>query len=122
MNRAIVFLAGAAALLGGCGAQNQTAGPSQQSANIPFVRFGNIFDWRADGQKGIYIESESRHWYYATFMFPCMNLPFAQRVGFRTTPPLPLDKFDSIVVDGEPCQFQSFTEVPGPPGAPPKPS
>ncbi len=105
-------------LLAGCAAQNQNGAPSQESAGISFVQFGNILTWDADGTKGIYIESDQRQWYYATFMSACRNLPFdEERIGFRSTPPLPLDKFDSIIVQGEPCYFQTFDKVAGPPGA-----
>ena len=90
------------------------AAPTEQ-ASIPFVEFGNIFDWRDDGTRGVYIESDSMHWYYATFMYPCINLPFAETIGFKTTPPLPMDKFDGILVHHEYCPFATFSRVPGPP-------
>ena len=77
---------------------------------------------RADGRAGIYIESDDRKWYHATFMAPCENLPFTEHVGFRTTPPLPLDKFDSIEVRGENCYFNSMEKVPGLPSKAPKPA
>ncbi len=111
-------LACVAALAAGCAQQNQGGAPSQAAAGIPFVQFGNIYNWQADGEKGIYIQSEDRKWYYASFMFPCRNLPFDMTtIGFRSTPPLPLDKFDSIVVQGEPCYFKTFYRIAGPPGS-----
>ncbi len=109
-------LAFAAAVMAGCAKTD--GAPSQAAAGIPFVQFGNIYTWEADGEKGIYVESEDRKWYYASFMFPCRNLPFdMDRIGFRGTPPLPLDKFDSIIVRGEPCYFKTFDRVAGPPGS-----
>lgn len=100
---------------GGCAMQKQPAS-SASTNSIPFVEFGNINDWRADGDKGIYIQSSNRYWYYATFMTPCIDLPFAETIGFSSTPPLPMDKFDSILVRGQPCNFQTFEKMPGPPG------
>jgi hypothetical protein len=96
--------------LSACQPASQTGGSG--SASIPFVTFGNIYDWAADGTRGIYIESSNRQWYYATFMAPCIQLPFAETVGFKTTPPQPLDKFDSIIVRGERCAFATLDKVP----------
>jgi hypothetical protein len=119
MNKTILLTLAAASLLGGCAMQGA---PSTQ-AGIPFAEFGNINDWRAEGTSGIYVQSLDRHWYHATFMAPCLDLPFTERIGFRTTPPLPLDKFDSILVQGRVCYFKTFDKVPGPPSnSPPKPN
>ncbi|MDB5396652.1 MAG: hypothetical protein JWM91_4158 [Rhodospirillales bacterium] len=121
MIRSVSLALAAASILGGCATQNQ--GAPSNSASIPFVEFGNINDWRAEGTSGIYIQSDDRHWYHATFTAPCIDLPYAERIGFRTTPPLPMDKFDAILVRGQPCYFKTFKEVPGPPSNnPPKPA
>ena len=109
----------AMALVAGCAAQSQQAGPapaSTASASIPFVDFGNINDWRADGTKGIYIQSDNRQWYYATFWSACLDLTTAEHVGFRTNPPMPMDKFDSIIVGHQECNFRTLEKSPGPPG------
>jgi hypothetical protein len=108
----------AAGLLGlaGCASQGQK-GPSVSpaTAGIPLSEFGNIYDWRADGSAGIYIETDGRKWYHATFIAPCQNLPFTEHVGVRTTPPLPITQFDSVEVRGEDCYFKTIEQVPGPP-------
>ena len=134
-----VSIAFAVLALVGCAAKAPGGdGPavSPAQASVPFSEFGNIYDWRADGSAGIYIESDDKHWYHrradgsagiyiesddkhwyhATFMSPCQNLPFTEHVGFRTTPPLPLDKFDSIEVRGEDCFFKSLEKSAGPLG------
>jgi hypothetical protein len=49
------------------------------------------------------------------FRFGFLSLAFA--AGFRGAPPLPLDKFDSVIVQGEPCYFKTFDRVAGPPGS-----
>jgi hypothetical protein len=118
------FLLAAIALsVAGCassGPKNPSVSPA--SASIPFSEFGNIYDWRADGSAGIYVESDNRTWFHATFLAPCENLPFTEHVGFRTTPPLPIDKFDSIEVRGGNCYFNSLEKVSGPPSAALKPA
>ena len=65
----------------------------------------------------VYIESEDKKWFHATFMAPCENLPFTEHVGFHTTPPLPIDQFDSIEVRGEICNFKDLEAVSAPPSA-----
>jgi hypothetical protein len=121
--REFLMLAAAVSIVAGCASQGpKNPSVSPASASIPFSEFGNIYDWRADGSAGIYIESDDRKWYHATFMAPCENLPFTEHVGFRTTPPLPIDKFDSIDARGENCYFNSMEKVPGPPSKAPKPA
>ncbi len=118
-----ILVLAAMTMLAGCATQGQNGGTAHTaSAGIPFTEFGNIYDWRADGSKGIYIQSDDRKWFYATFMFPCDELPFAEHVGFRSAPPLPLDKFDSIQVRDQTCYFKTFDHSPGPPGTAPKPA
>lgn len=80
-------------------------------AEIPFANHGGIWDWRADGPGAILIKSRSGHYYRATFMAPCIELPFAQRVGFVTDARDVLDRFQSITVGRDRCQFQTFTEI-----------
>ncbi|HLG86729.1 MAG TPA: DUF6491 family protein [Alphaproteobacteria bacterium] len=111
MVRYVTALFAAISLLAACQPKSQTA--ASEPASIPFVEFGNIYDWAGDGTRGIYIESSNGQWYYATFIAPCIQLPFAETIGFKTIPPLPLDKFDSIIVRGEQCSFATLDRVPG---------
>jgi hypothetical protein len=107
-------------LASGCSTHGVSTSPA--SASIPFPEFGEIRDWRSDGTTGLYIESDSRQWYYATFLAPCEALPYAQHIGFRTVPPFPLDTFDSIKIYHTQCYFKTLDRVQGPPGASPSPA
>ncbi len=92
-----------------------TGTSSQAQAVIPFANLGGIYDWAADGDRGIYIQSISRQWYYAKLFAPCINLPFAVRVGFVTEPGNGnFDRFSSILVRGQECPVVSLTRS-GPP-------
>jgi hypothetical protein len=116
--RILIPLALATLALCGCASQSQKhPSVSPAKAGIPLSEFGNIYDWRPDGAAGIYIETDDRRWFHATFMTPCENLPFTEHVGVRTTPPLPITQFDSIEVRGENCFFQTLERVSGPPAA-----
>ena len=84
------------------------------SAEIAFANHGGIWDLKADGHDAILVKSRSGQYYRATFISPCFSLPFAERVGFVTDARDVLDKFQSIEVGRERCQFQTFTEVPKP--------
>lgn len=93
------------------------ASPTPSQAEIPFANMGGIWDWAADGTRGIYIQALNRQWYYARLLAPCINLPFAERVGFVAEPGSgAFDKFSSIVVRGQECPVVSLTRS-GPPPA-----
>ena len=86
-------------------------------ASIPFAR-KNIWNWQADGEKGIWVQSLDHQWYYGTFMSPCIDLPFKLGVGFRYGAAGELDKFGAVIVRHFPeCWFKSFTHSEGPPKA-----
>lgn len=86
-----------------------------RAASIPFADLGNIRDWRAEGHDAMLIESQRGQWFRATFFAPCFELPFAEQVGFVTDATGRLDRFSSILVNGERCYFRSFEEI-APPG------
>jgi hypothetical protein len=78
----------------------------------------NIWNWEADGQKGIWVEDLGHHWYYGKFMAPCIDLPFREGVAFRFGPAGELDKFGGLDMPHfGPCNFISFTRSDGPPHA-----
>ncbi len=100
-----------------CGwlASGGAAFAEQPHTSIPFANLGNIRDWRSDQANELYVESENRKWYRITFWSPCQQLPFAVRIAFVTDSLGSLDRFSSVLVDGERCWFKSFDPVSGPP-------
>lgn len=76
-------------------------------ANLPH----RINDWKAVGNKAILIEAPRGTWYKATFMSPCLDLPFAVRIGFVTDTMSQIDKFGSILVGHDRCWFKTFEHV-----------
>jgi hypothetical protein len=97
------------------GAMAQTSAPDAgKEASIPFVRLGQIYDFEADGDRGVYLQDRSRKWYYASIMGPCMNLPFVTRIGVKTRGLDSLDHFGSILVDGQDCKIDRLVTS-GPP-------
>jgi len=87
-------------------------------ASIPFVGMRSIEDWRADGDRALYIQDIHRKWYHATLMGPCTDLPFAEAIGIETRGIDTLDRFGTIIVRHQRCAIQSLVTS----GPPPKKS
>lgn len=84
-------------------------------ASIPFVNHGGVWNWQADGSRGVYVQDQHRRWYYAKLMGNCFDLPFANAVGFETRGIDTLDRFGTVIVRGQRCPITSFTHSDGPP-------
>ncbi len=86
-----------------------------REASIPFAALGGIEDWRANGDKGLWIRGRSHKWYYAELMGSCIGLGFRDRIGFVIEPYGTFDKFSSIVVEGRVCPIRTLRESDPPP-------
>ena len=103
----------------GFGAAALAADPpaaKEKDAEIPFANLGGIQDWQADGDYGLYIQGRSRKdWYYAKLFAPCIDLPWAERIGFVSEPTGTFDKFSSILVNHRECRVDSLVRSEAPP-------
>ncbi len=107
-------------LLAGCVSSTPVtrggAAPSGPDASIPFANLGGVYDWAADGDHALYIEGIDRKWYHVELLGPCIDLPFAQRIGFVTEPGSgAFDRFSSILVRGQQCPVTRLTRSDPPP-------
>ena len=84
-------------------------------SSIVFPGDSSIRNWRADRDRGIWIQDRRGDWYYGSFAGICRDLDFAQAIGFDTRGAGRLDKFASIIVRGERCLLSSFVTSEGPP-------
>ena len=85
--------------------------------SIPFANHGGIYDWRANGTKGIWVEGADRQWYYGTFFGTCWGLDTAFRVGFVPEATGEFSRWSSIVVPHENrCQLSTFQPSDAPQG------
>jgi hypothetical protein len=91
-----------------------------RDASIPFANMGSIRNFDAVNDHTIYIEDVHGQWYRATTMGPCIDLPFANAVGFDVRGTGTLDKFSSVIVKDRRCAFESLVESAPPPGARPR--
>lgn len=84
-------------------------------ASIVFPSDSTIRNWRADRDRGIWIQDSRRNWYYGAFAGICRDIDFAQAIGVETRGAGRLDRFASIVVRGESCPLTSFVTSAPPP-------
>jgi hypothetical protein len=101
-------------------ATSALAEASAPAASIAFADHGGIYDWKADGTKGLWVQDRSRNWYYAVMMGPCSGLNFAETLGFATEPDGSLNQHSAVTFkDGskilQRCQFKSFQRSAPPP-------
>ena len=101
----------AATLAGSAAASESAVQPS-----IHFADHGGIYDWRANGDKGIWVQSIGGQWFYGTFMGTCLGLDTALRVGFQSEPTGDFDRWSTVIVPHESrCHLSTFEPSAGPP-------
>ena len=84
-------------------------------SSIVFPSDSSIRNWRADRDRGIWIQDRRGDWYYGTFAGFCRDLDFAQVIGVDTRGISRLDRFATLIVRGERCQLSSFVTSAPPP-------
>jgi hypothetical protein len=99
----------------GAGASPPPPPPIGTEANIPFAEH-RIFTWEADGDKGLWVQTTDKYWYYGKFVVPCFGLQFREGLRFKFGPAGELDRWGEILrVDHTNCSFSSFVTSLGPP-------
>lgn len=88
-------------------------------ASIPFADLGGIRNWRAGPENSLLIEGNTGHWYRATFFSRCTGLRFADVIALESRPSSTVDRFSSVIVDGQRCAFRTLVEIPDPDEAAP---
>lgn len=89
--------------------------PAGREVRIPFVQFGAIRGFRADGDDVVYLQGRRRIWYRAQLNGPCINLPHALRIGLDQRYSSTLDNSSSLIVEGERCRIVSLVQADPPP-------
>ena len=91
--------------------------PVTSEARIPFANNGGIYNWRAVNDRTLLIQARNRQWYKATLFAPCIDLPFATRVGFVSNRDGSFDKFSSIKLSHQSCSVSSLVPTAAPAAA-----
>lgn len=108
-------------------AHAQTAGPtpgprSGERAEIPFATHNGIRTFTPERQGyGVYLQDNSKNWYYASFFTRCTDLPFAFSFGFKTFGgSSTLSRGDTVVTGRETCRIADIVRSGPPPEKPRK--
>ncbi|MDP9414035.1 MAG: DUF6491 family protein [Pseudomonadota bacterium] len=105
----------AAIAVGGCAAPAPPAPAGPEEARIAFLHLSPLRTFQAVGRDTIYIRGPGRRWYRATTLGPCINLPWALSIGVDTRGSPTLDRFSTLIVEGERCPLQSVVRSAQPP-------
>jgi len=84
-------------------------------ASIPFASRDGIQDYKADGDRGLYIRDIHGDWYYARTQARCGRLATSDAIGFETSASDQLDKFGALHAQGWRCPLASLTRSAPPP-------
>jgi hypothetical protein len=90
------------------------AAAAAAEAQIAFAK-RNIWNWQVVDDQTVLIQDQSRRWYKATLFGRCIDLPFADRIAFDSSPSGTFDKFSAILVRGQRCPLKSLVETSAPP-------
>ena len=87
-----------------------------KETSIPFIGTIGLYNFEADGDRGVWLQDQQRRWYYATVLGPCTDLPFAYRIGVDTRfNGTQLDRTGTLLVDRQHCPLTSLVASNGPP-------
>jgi hypothetical protein len=121
LNRKAPWLYAALALLpAACSGIPQRAKDQQlqqqylEYAGAPVERFtylGRYDSWRALGNNQLVVWTDFNDAYLLTVRAPCINLPFAQRIGLSSTAGTVDSGLDSVLVDRDRCQITEIRPV-----------
>jgi len=87
-----------------------------KETSIPFIGTIGLYNFEADGDRGVWLQDQQRRWYYARVLGPCTGLPFAARIGVDTRfGGSQLDRTGTLLVDRQRCPINSLVASNGPP-------
>jgi hypothetical protein len=115
MKKIVLALLAAAVAAPSLAAPAATAPIEAREASIPFVNLRGIRDFRPDGRDAVYLQDRARNWYRAELAGPCYALPWANAIGVDTRGGNSLDRFGTLIVEGERCPVLSLIRSEAPP-------
>jgi Family of unknown function (DUF6491) len=78
--------------------------------------FGGVRSFQADGSEAVYLQDRQRNWYRAELIGPCQGLPWAFGIAIDNRGSSTVDRFSTLIVEGDRCKIESLTRS----GPPPK--
>lgn len=79
-----------------------------EEASVSFPAHGGIRNFRADDDRGVWIEDRRRNWYYASFIGNCPGIKFADAIGFDTRGSAQFDRYTKILVRDDVCAIATL--------------
>lgn len=79
-----------------------------QEADISFPALGGIRNFRADSDRGVWLEDRRRNWYYASFIGTCPEIRFAHGIGIDTRGSAHFDRYSKILVGDNVCAIATL--------------
>ena len=80
-------------------------------ASIAFPAQGGVRNFRADNDRGVWIEDQRRNWYYASFFGACSGIGNADAIGFDTRGSERFDRHGRIIVGDDVCALQTLVSA-----------
>jgi hypothetical protein len=90
--------------------------PHATSVSTAFVKRGDMLNWLADGEHGLWIQAGAVRWFYARFSSICPGVSSTNSIDFDTGASDEINRTSSVIVPGGArCKVQSFVPSGGPP-------
>ncbi|HEY0115581.1 MAG TPA: DUF6491 family protein [Allosphingosinicella sp.] len=94
------------------------AAPDAQETAVPDAGRDGILEWKADGDRALYLRSLTGGWYYARTANRCSRLNSASSLRFLTRGSRDLDRYGAVIAEGWRCPLVSVTRSGPPPREP----
>ena len=81
-----------------------------------FLSHSQLHDWLADGEQGVWVQSDDLRWFYARFAHPCHGLGATNSVHFETRGSGHIESGSAVTLPGSGrCTMSNFVPSRGPP-------
>lgn len=92
--------------------------PVHAGHHAPEIRIRDIsryLEWRADGDRALYIRDRKGDWYHVALQGRCLRLPATRAIGFEPAPNGYLDRGSAVIAQGARCPVAAIHRSASPP-------
>jgi hypothetical protein len=80
-------------------------------SSIAFPTYGGVRNFRADDERGVWIEDLRRNWYYASFLGHCRDIRWADAIAIDTHGSSRFDRNSRIIVGDDVCALETLVSA-----------
>ncbi len=80
-------------------------------ADVDRIRSFRVSSWQPVSDRSLLLEARLNEWYLVDVYGPCLDLPFATTIGVQTSMNMVQARFDSILVNGQPCRIERIRPI-----------